>query len=245
MRHIFSFYAALLMACAISLASCNKKCDVPDPAPNPFGSWTRTYTGTETYRAQINLNAAGTFEWVMLDTLSTHTNSYSKIQVTGNQLRFYDDPELPVDGLYNWALSGNVFTLTLISDPYAARVSAMAGNWNLKNPADLEKIIGSWQKTVVEQGNSYRVKLILSADRVLKWEMIDPIPGHTNSTVSFAATGNTIVIHNDPDCDGNGYFTFSLNGNSLTCTYLKDKCPPRSQSFSGTWSKIENNFVNQ
>jgi hypothetical protein len=237
MKHIFSFYAALLMACAISLVSCNKKSNDPDPTPSPIGSWIRTYAGTETYRAQINLNAAGTFEWIMLDTLSTHTNSYSKLQVIGNQLRFYEDPDLPAEGLYNWAISGNVLTMTLISDPYAARASAMAGTWNIKNPADLEKIIGSWQKTIEEQGTSYRVKLVLSTDRVLKWEMIDPIPGHTNSTVSFAATENTIVIHNDPDCDGNGYFSYIVNGPDLTCTYLKDKCPPRSQSFSGSWSK--------
>ena len=238
MRHIIYFYAAWLMVCAISLASCNKKSNEPDPSPNPFGSYTRTYTGTETYRAQINLNAAGTFEWIMLDTLSTHTNSYSKIQVNGNQLRFYDDPDLPADGLYNWAVSNGVLTLSLISDSYAARASAMVGTWNIRNQADFVNIIGSWQKTVVEQGTSYRVKLTMTADAVLKWEMIDPIPGHTNSTVSYAATDNTIVIHNDPECDGNGYFTYSLNGSSLTCTYLKDKCPPRSQSFSGTWNKI-------
>ncbi|MCX6279443.1 MAG: hypothetical protein NT004_15300 [Bacteroidetes bacterium] len=239
MKHIISFYAALLMVCAISLVSCNKKTNDPDPTPNPFGSWTRTYTGTETYRAQINLNAAGTFEWIILDTLSTHTNSYSKIQVNGDQIRFYEDPDLPVEGIYTWTLSGGTLTLAMVSDSYPARASALVGIWNQKNPADLAKIIGSWQKTVVEQGNSYRVKLILSADRALKWEMIDPIPGHTNSTVSFAATENTIVIHNDPDCDGNGYFAYSLNGTDLTCTYLKDKCPPRSQSFSGTWSKME------
>ena len=71
MKHIISFNAALLMVCAISLVSCNKKTNDPDLSPNPFGSWTRTYTGAETYRAQINLNAAGTFEWIMLDTLST------------------------------------------------------------------------------------------------------------------------------------------------------------------------------
>jgi hypothetical protein len=239
MKHIFSLYAALLIICASSLVACKDNKDETDPIVNLYGSWTRTYTGTETYHAQINLKETGTFEWIMLDTLSTHTNSYSKIEISGNQLRFYDDPDLPEDGLYHWAVSGGILTLTLISDNYAARVSAMAGTWYTRNPAIPQNITGSWQKTVIEQETSYRVKLILSADAVLKWEMIDPIPGHTNSSVSFAATENTIIIYNDPDCDGNGYFAYSLNGTDLTCTYLKDKCPPRSQSFSGIWSKIE------
>ena len=38
----------------------------------------------------------------MLDTLSTHTNSYCKIQVSGSQLRFYDDPDFPAEGLCTW-----------------------------------------------------------------------------------------------------------------------------------------------
>jgi len=234
-----SFYAALLIVCAISLASCKDKTNEADPSQNPFGSWTRTYTGIETYHAQFNLKETGISEWIMLDTLSTHTNSYFKVQVTGNLLRFYDDPDFPEDGLYNWAISGGILKITLNTDTYAARVSATAGSWNTKNPADFEKIIGSWQKTMVVQGTNYRVKLILSSDGVLKWEMIDPIPGHTNSIVSFAATDNTIIIFLDPDCDGNGYFSYTVNGAALTIASIKDKCPPRSPSFSGTWSKIE------
>ncbi len=233
-----SFYVALVFLCAIFLASCNKKSDEPDPSLNPFGNWTRTYTGLETYRAQFNLTTAGISEWIMLDTLSTHTNSYSKIQVTGNQIRFYEDPDLPGEGIYSWAVSGGVLTLTLVTDSYAARASAIAGAWNLKNPADFTKIVGSWQKTMVDQGTSYRVKLSLTSDGGLKWEMIDPIPGHSNSSVSYTATGNSLIIYKDPDCDGNGYFSFTVNDSALIFIPIKDKCPPRSPSFSGTWMKI-------
>ena len=234
-----SFYAALFIVCAISLASCNKKSTEADPSPNPFGSWTRTYTGTETYRAQINLMAAGSFEWIMLDTLSTHTNSYSKIQVSGNQIRFYEDPDLPDEGLYTFAVSGGVLTMTLISDSYAARVSAIAGTWYATNPAGFAKIIGSWQKTMTDQGTSYRVKLSLTSGGALNWEMIDPFPGHSNSSVSFAATENTVIIFKDPDCSGNGYYAYTANDTTLTIAMVKDECPPRAPSFSGNWSKIK------
>lgn len=236
---IISFYGVLLWACLFTLSACKEKKDDPDPTVGPFGNWTRTYTGAETYPAQLNLKESGSFEWIMLDTLSTHTNSYAKIQVNGDQVRIYDDPDFAGDGIYKWSVSGDILTLTMVSDDYTARISALTGNWNLKNRESLGKIIGAWQKTVMEQGNSYRVRLTMTSDQMLKWEMIDPIPGHTNSTVSFTATDNTIVIFNDPDCNGNGYFTYVVNNNELTCTYLKDKCPPRSQSFSGTWSKMK------
>lgn len=232
-----SYYAVLLIVCTISMYSCNDKTNEPDPSLI-YGSWTRTYTGTETYHAQLNLKESGIFEWILIDTISTHTNSYAKIEVNGDQLRIYDDPDFTEEGTYQWSVSGGILSFTVVNDSYAARVSALTGNWNEKTPATPEIIIGGWQKTVVEQGTSYRVKLTMNTDGVLKWEMIDPIPGHSNSNVSFVATDNTIIIYNDPDCDGNGYFSYAVNGTDLTCTYLKDKCPPRSQSFSGTWSKI-------
>lgn len=235
----FSFYAAFLLVCTISLSSCNKKSSEPDPTLNPVGSWTRTYTGTETYRAQINLKATGDFEWIMLDTLSTHTNSYSKFQVNGNQVRFYADPDLPAEGIYSCTLSRGTLTLALVSDSYTARTSALVGAWYPQNPADFAKIIGSWQKIMVDQGISYRVKLTLTTSGTLNWEMIDQIPGHTNSSVSFAAIDNTIIIHHDPDCDGNGYYSYKVSDAGLIIAMVKDKCPARSPSFSGTWSKIK------
>jgi hypothetical protein len=77
----------------------------------------------------------------------------------------------------------------------------------------------------------------MSPDGVLLWEMIDPIPGHTNSSVSYTVLEDVIVIYNDSECGGNGYFTFNVTCCSLTITTLKDYCPPRAPSFSGVWSK--------
>jgi hypothetical protein len=115
----------------------------------------------------------------------------------------------------------------------------MAGTWNIKDKAGFARIIGSWQKTMVENGITYRVKLSLKPDGALTWEMIDPMPGHSNSSVSFTATENTIIIYKDPDCDGNGYYGYTANDTSINITMTKDKCPPRAPSFSGNWKKIK------
>ena len=230
-------FAALLLFGSLFLASCNDSSNSANPE-NLYGGWTRTYTGTESYSAQLNLLKSGKFEWIMLDTLSTHTNSFAKIEVDGNQLRIFDDPDFAESGLYEWSVSEEMLTLEKLNDNYTARFTALSGNWSLKKTSEFEAVMGSWQKTVTEQGNTYRVKLSMDLEGVLKWEMIDIIPGHTNSLVSYVASGNTIVIYNDPECNGNGYFNYAVNGNELTCTYLKDQCPPRTQSFSGTWTRI-------
>jgi len=230
----------IILAGMIMISSCDDKKNTPDPE-NLYGSWTRTYTGTDAFSAQLNLLKSGDFEWIVLDTLSSHTNSLVKFEITGNKMRVYNDPDIQEEGLYEWSVTGDILTFTELDDNFAPRVAAIAGTWNLTNPAGYAPVLGSWQKTVVEEGTSYRVKLTMDNERLLKWEMIDPIPGHSNSSVSYAATAGSIVIYNDPDCDGNGYFTWKVTGTELTCTYLKDKCPARTQSFSGTWTKLMSN----
>ena len=214
-----------------------KKDKSTDTPQSPLGSWVRTYSTTETYSAQLNLTESGKFEWIILDTLSTHSNSFAKIAITGNQLRIYNDPDFAGDGIYTWEITGGELLLTLVSDNYPARVNAMAGSWTAKNAADFSEIIGSWDKTMTVQGNPYQVRLSMNALGDLAWEMIDSIPGHTNSLVTYVATDNTIVIYKDKDCNGNGFYNYTVNGSSLHISMLKDDCPVRSPSFSGTWTK--------
>ena len=232
-----SFHAAMFIIGTICLSCCTDRIKESGAAGPPFGRWTRTYTGTETYHAQFNLKEDGNAEWILLDTLSTHTNSNFKFQVSGTLVRFYDDPDFSGDGQYQWATSDGILSLKMSSDSYAARISALAGNWNQVNISDYKAITGVWQRTIAVSGMSYRIKLTMTSAGVLSWEMVDPIPGHTNSVVSFALNQNTIVIYNDSDCSGNGYYAYVINNNILTISLIKDKCPPRSPSFSGSWSR--------
>ena len=73
-----SIPAFLILILAISLAACTKK-DNDSDTPAIYGNWARSYSGSEVYHAQLNLTKSGVFEWIMLDTLSTHTNSVAQI----------------------------------------------------------------------------------------------------------------------------------------------------------------------
>lgn len=99
-------------------------------------------------------------------------------------------------------------------------------------------IPGTWQRTISADSLDYRVRLSFDSSGLLYWTMIDSIPGHTSSVVSFSATYSKIVIFNDPECGGNGYYSYSASDSILNIALLEDHCPPRASSFSGIWTRI-------
>jgi hypothetical protein len=105
----------------------------------------------------------------MLDTLSTHSNSFSKVEVSGSRLRIYNDPDFAGDGTYDWSLGNGILTLSVVSDDYPARVKGIAGSWQIRDNTGLYRIIGSWQKTMEVLGVNYRVKLTLTNISALSW----------------------------------------------------------------------------
>jgi len=109
----------------------------------------------------------------------------------------------------------------------------------VKDETASKKVLGSWQKNMTADGLNYRVQLTLTSSGILNWTMIDIMPGHTNSSVSFTATDSTFVLFKDPDCSGNGYYSYQITDNSLIINMLKDHCPPRAPSFTGTWIKVQ------
>jgi|GEM_PF-3309953 len=229
-----AFIILLLLA---GLYSC--KDDENDPNPELLqGSWTRTFTGAETYHAQLNMKD-GEWEWIILDTLSTHTNSVGNYEIINDQLRWYDNPDCPEDGLYNWSVTSNNLTLEAVDDACTPRVGGMAGTWDRLDTTVMHQLLGSWTKEMEAEGVLYDVKLTMNTSGELLWEMIDPIPGHTNSSVSFTVLDNVIIIYNDAECGGNGYFEFEIEGGTLTINTIKDSCPPRSPSFTGVWTRVK------
>lgn len=209
----------------------------PTPA-EPWGSWTHTINGDETFRAQLNL-ADNIFEWIVLDTISTHSNSYGKVEITGSQMRFYDNPECESDGTYKWSVASEKLSLEAVDDACDGRVLGLSGTWDKLETTVMLQLSGSWTKEMEVEDVFYDVKLTMNTSGELLWEMIDPIPGHTNSSVSYTVLDDVIIIYNDAQCGGNGYFKFEIVGGTLTISSIKDSCPPRSPSFTGDWTRVK------
>jgi len=208
------------------------------PATPPWGLWTHTFTGTTPITAELQLREAeGKYVWVVLDTVSGIGNDIGSVVVSDNQAGFYNNGNCWETGIYEFTVKNNILNFSMVSDSCPGRMEKLKTAWIPKQMAGLEALSGSWQKMMSVGGVDYRVRLTMTVYGNLNWEMIDPIPGHTNSSVSFTATDSTIVIYKDTDCPGNGYYNWSISGNELTICLLKDYCPPRAPSFSGVWTK--------
>ncbi len=233
-KHQTQFFIVLLFFIAVT--ACRN--DVDSPIQNPVGSWERVYSGEEIFTAQLNLSSEGALEWIVLDTVSNHENSMVSFEISGNQLRVFGDPEIEAEGFYQWSKSDQYLQLAVIDDPFAPRVAALDGQWTIKDPAVDPALVASWTKSYLLDDAEYSISLRLEADGSLHWEMIDPIPGHANSSTAFTTYNSTFVIYKDDQCgDENGYYHFEVNGDEMHLSAVKDLCTPRIDAISGVWSR--------
>ncbi|MBU1369485.1 MAG: hypothetical protein KJ578_12330 [Bacteroidetes bacterium] len=227
----------LLMGLVISFSACKNE---EDPkVMTPVGSWKRAYSGDVSFTAQLNLSNEEALEWIVLDTISSHENSMVSFEISGNQLRVFGDPEIEAEGFYQWSISDQYLQLEVIDDPFAPRVAALDGHWTIKDPAVDPALVASWTKSYLINNAAYSIRLRLEADGSLHWEMIDPIPGHANSSTAFTTHNSTFVIYKDDQCgDQNGYYQFEVIGGELHLSAVKDLCTPRIDAISGSWSRL-------
>ncbi len=224
----------------LSLISACKEDEI-DPVETPafpWGFWSYTFPATPEYHADLLFDkAASTYHWVMMDTLSGIENNRGSVLISGSLLKVYNNPDCWATGNYQFMPSAAGLNILLQSDSCPGRSEKLKALWQPKDMSGMHDLSGSWERTIQSGGIDYRVKLSLETSGRLTWEMIDPIPGHTNSTVSYTANDTVIVIYKDPDCPGNGYYRWNISGNVLTIGLVKDQCPPRAPSFSGEWIK--------
>ena len=104
--------------------SCKKKSSDPEkPAvPGYVGTWTRIHLG-QTLTINIYANGTSTGTW---GSIALPNGTYT---VTGTQFSFADSG-CPQPGTYSFVLSGNVITLTLISDNCDGRYQIVPGTYN-------------------------------------------------------------------------------------------------------------------
>jgi len=227
---------ALLML-LFSFFSCKEDPkDEEIPSSLPWGAWTHTFNGANQYTAELHLQQAdGKYAWVIMDTLTGIENDLGSVLEGGNQLGFYNNGNCWETGVYEYTAQNGMLKLSMLSDSCPGRMEKLKTDWKTKDISGMQALAASWQRNMNVGGTDYRVRLTMSVSGLLTWEMIDPIPGHSNSSVSFTATDSTIVIYKDTDCNGNGYYKWNISNNELTISLLKDHCPPRAPSFSGIW----------
>jgi hypothetical protein len=118
-----SFVLNLIILLIIGFYGCKETSDQPDTT-GYIGTWTRTYQGQV---LTINLKSDGTSTGTLGST-SLPSGTYT---VKGSEFSEYDT-KCPIPGRYNLSITGNVMTLTLISDACDGRYQLVPGVYDRK-----------------------------------------------------------------------------------------------------------------
>lgn len=118
-----SFVLTLIVFLIIGLDGC-KETSEQSSTSNYVGTWTRTY---QEQILTIVLGSDGTSTGT-LGSVSLPSGTYT---VKGSEFSGYD-AKCPIPGKYNFSISGNVMTLTLISDACDGRYQLVPGVYNRK-----------------------------------------------------------------------------------------------------------------
>ena len=84
MKNLGLLPALLVMLVLVSLTTC-KKDNSDTPEKLYVGSWDKTITADVTFDARLNLNEDGTFSWIVMDPVESHTNSQGAYEIVDGQ----------------------------------------------------------------------------------------------------------------------------------------------------------------
>ena len=118
-----SFVLTLIVFLIIGLDGCKETSEQPSTT-GYIGTWIRTYQGQI---LTIVLESDGTSTGT-LGSMSLPSGIYT---VKGSEFS-ESDANCPIPGKYNFSISGNVMTLTLISDACDGRYQLVPGVYNRK-----------------------------------------------------------------------------------------------------------------
>ena len=211
--------------------------DTPEKAY--VGEWDQQMEMDVTFDARLKLNEDATFQWIVMDPIYSHTNSDGSYDITGQQIRYFNDADCSENGIYDFTVSGTTLSLQNSSDACAGRIAALEGDWTKNEPNSWVALAGSWTKTYAASDTTFEVKLTFAENGDFSWEMIEVVPNHSNASGKFAATMEKIVYWQDTDCGDNGYYSYSIEELQLTIAVIDDLCNERTPAMVGVWEKME------
>ncbi len=116
------------------LGSCKKDCNCDVQTPDIYGSWTVLQTDDQgaQYNVELKFNSNNSFDWILLDSVAGHTNSYVEFTLSENIMTISDDPECGTVGEYYIYIESDKLALITKTDECGPRVAALEWVWNRK-----------------------------------------------------------------------------------------------------------------
>ncbi|NQV19432.1 MAG: PAS domain S-box protein [Armatimonadetes bacterium] len=105
----------------------------PKPEDEIIGSWLRAVEAEDiTFNAQVVFNEDKTFDFIVLDEGTNHTNTSGENLFKGNQITFID-ADCPEPGIYQFEIKEDILIITVLSDSCKPRTVAWDGAWTRKS----------------------------------------------------------------------------------------------------------------
>ncbi len=133
MKKIFNvlFVISLVL---IVVVSCKKDCDHTITDNSIYKSWVRLITDSQNlkFNAELKIRPENNLSFIVLDSNTTHTNSYAEFTISHDTLTIVLDGECNQIGIYEFLVSDNKLSLIAVNDSCGPRISAIQGIWNKK-----------------------------------------------------------------------------------------------------------------
>jgi len=105
----------------------------PKPEDEIIGSWLRAVEAKDvTFNAQVIFNEDKSFDFIVLDEGTNHTNTSGHNLFQDNQITFVDD-DCPEPGIYKFEIKEDELIITVLKDSCKPRITAWAGTWSKKS----------------------------------------------------------------------------------------------------------------
>ncbi len=101
----------------------------PKPEDDIIGSWLRAVEAEDvTFNAQVIFNEDKTFDFIVLDEGTNHTNTSGENLFEENQITFIDS-DCPEPGIYKFEIKEDELIITVLNDSCKPRITAWDGIW--------------------------------------------------------------------------------------------------------------------
>ncbi len=120
-----SFMAFMLSAC--------DEIDNEIHTGSPIGLWERMIPDTDStaFMAELSFNSNNTFDFIVLDTGTSHSNTQGGYFVTSNTIEFSDE-DCSGSGIYQFSADTARLNLVVASEECSARRNVLQGVWRKK-----------------------------------------------------------------------------------------------------------------
>ena len=99
-----------------------------------YGSWVRLITDSQKlqFNAELKIKTDNSFDFILLENATGHTNSSGEITLSGNIFTVINDADCGVDGVYEFVVSEKKLTFVAVADKCAPRLLVLQGVWSKK-----------------------------------------------------------------------------------------------------------------